>query len=435
MNTEELRQKHGLLNLFLELCEIPSPPLKEAAVAEKIMQIFRENNITAEYDDYKNIIARIPGAGRYKDVQPLLLSAHMDVVGGSEEVITRVSDDGKYIETDKTRTLGADDKAGAAAILDLAIELVSSNEPIEHAPIEITFTRDEEKGMTGIRRLDTSGLESKYAIIVDGDALGELNDEGAGFTNIFVKVHGGKGGHSGVNIHEKSRISAVKVLSEFASGIPQGVYKYDPQKGVITSINAGVCIGGAAGTFISEMLKDVYSLALEGKPIPGEYGSCRVIDTINRSAALNTITSEAATAYSLRSSDPQNEQELIKTVQSRAGALNDKYKGLIKIDVDVEYHIPIFARNDDDFLPRVIMKAGKNCGINSVPSSFHAGAETHILSNEKQNKRMESFIPVIIGVANLRDIHSPDEKIDWQSFLTGRKWLGEILRQFSQDSV
>jgi len=435
MDINELKAEHRLIDLFIQLCEIPSPPLKEGAVAEKIMSIFQENNISAEFDAYKNIIARLPGKGKYKDVQPLMLSAHMDVVGGSEAVNPRLSADGKYIETDKTRTLGADDKAGIAAILDLAINLANPENKTEHGSIEITFTRDEEKGMTGIRSLHTFKLSSKYAIIADGETLGELDAEGAGFTNVYVKVHSGKGGHSGINIHEEERVSAIKVLAEFASKIPQGVYKPHPKKGVITSINAGVCMGGSADIFMSEAIKEGYELAQQGKPIPKKYSASKIMDTASHSAALNTITSEAQIAYSIRSSEPENEQQLINLIKTEAEALNNKYKGLIRVDVEVKLHLQPFIKNHDDFLTKVIMKTGKKYNITAYPASFHAGAETHILANEKQNRHGEAFIPVIIGVADLENIHSADEKIDWQSFLIGRKWLEDIVIQFAEDSL
>lgn len=435
MKIHELRKKYQLIDIFLELCAIPSPPLKEEAVARKIISVFKDNNICAEYDDYKNVIARIPGTGRYKNIQPLLLSAHMDVVGGSEKVNIKLSEDGDYIETDKTRTLGADNKAGVAAIIDLAIDLVNSKPKMEHCPIEITFTRDEEKGMTGVRNLDTASLKSKYAIIADGENMGELDCEGASFTNVFVKVYGGKGGHSGINIHEKDRINAVKVLSEFDSRIPQGVYKHDKERGVITSINAGVCVGGSADIYISEMIKDAYNLAGQNNPIPAEYFCSSIMDTISQSAVLNTITSDARISYSIRSSEPENEQELLDLIKKNADTLTRKYNGLIKVDVEIKQHLSPFVRNEDSFLSLVILKAGKTCDINCVPASFHAGAETHILSNEKENFYGEPFNPVIIGIANLMNIHSADEKIDWKSFLKGRKWLEEIVFQFAEDSV
>ncbi len=435
MDISKLRAQYKLIDLFLELCEIPSPPLKETAVAQKIMFILKKSGISAEYDAYKNIIARIPGSKKYKNIQPLLLSAHMDVVGGSEEIKPRLSSDKKYIETDKTRTLGADDKAGVAAILDLAIDLESTENEIEHGPIEIIFTRDEEKGMTGMRCLDTSLLNSKYAVIADGESLGELDCEGAGFTNIYIKIYKGRGGHSGINIHEKDRISAIKVLSELDSKIPQGVYKFDPTKGVITSINAGVCAGGSIDTCISEVFKEIHNLGRENELIPKEYSSSQVMDTVNQSAALNVIASSAQIAYSIRSSQPENEKEIVNLIKETVDNLNKKYQDLIKIKLEVKPHLPPFERNNDDFLAKAIMKAGQKYNINCSPSSFHAGAETHILANEKRNSRGEHFNPVIIGIADLEDIHSPDEKINWESFLSGRKLLEQIVVQFAEDSV
>lgn len=423
----KIEQQHELINLFLQLCRIPSPPLGEAAVAEMIMQIFKTAGIEAEYDSYGNIIARLPGTEGYADKQPLLLSAHMDVIGGSEPVNPRLSADVKYIETDKTRTLGADDKAGVAAILDLALNLAHPDSKIPHMPLEIIFTRDEERGMTGIQNLDSSKLKAKYAIIADADKLGELDCEGAGFTNIYIRVHGGKGGHSGINIHETDRVSAIKVLSELDSMIPQGVYRYNDQKGVITSINAGVAIGGTADTWISEAIKDAYDAGSQGKPLPDEYQRKNIMDMVTTYSALNVITSEAAIAYSLRSSQPDNEAELITLIKNAVDALNAKYSGLIRIEFDVKHHLLPFVRNEDTYLSDVIVKAAERCGIYCTPSSFHAGAETHVLANEKKNYYGELFNPVIIGVADLENIHSADEKIDWQSFLRGRKWLEEIV--------
>ena len=123
MELRELTKVHNLIGLFIELCEIPSPSLKEESLSKKILEIFKENFINAEYDNFKNIIAKIPPSKGYEKTPSILLSAHMDVVGGSEELNIRLSADEKFIETDKTRTLGADNKAGVAAILDLAIAL------------------------------------------------------------------------------------------------------------------------------------------------------------------------------------------------------------------------------------------------------------------------------------------------------------------------
>ena len=430
MKLEELKASYRLIDLFVELAEVPSPSFKEEKVTRKILELLNIYCINAQKDAYGNIIAKIPAHPNCKNVPPLLLSAHMDVVGGTDPVNVRLSGDGKYIETDKTRTLGGDDKAGLAAILDLAIELNGINANIEHGPIEISFTRDEETCMTGITNLDTSKIQSKYALILDGEYLGELDVEGAGFTNIYIKVSGGKGGHSGTNIGEKDRVSAIKVLSELDAMIYQGAYKED-ERGVITSINAGVSVGGTANVYIAEILKDVYELAREKKPIPEKYNSKNILNTINHEAALNVISNEAYQAYSLRSSNKEYERELIASIKDQVSLLNKKYSGLIKIDVEVKSHLMPFEKSPDEFLPNVVIEAGKNIGLEIKPVNFHAGAESHVLANDKKNAKGESFVPVIVGVANMANIHSADEKIEWKSFLEGRKLLEQIVVTFA----
>ena len=132
MNLEELKSTYRLIDLFVELAEIPSPSLKEEKLSRKLLEILNIYGINAQKDSYGNIIAKIPPHPNCRNVEPILLSTHMDVVGGSEPVNVRLSGDGKYLETDKTRTLGADDKAGLSAVLDLAIELNKLGSEIEH---------------------------------------------------------------------------------------------------------------------------------------------------------------------------------------------------------------------------------------------------------------------------------------------------------------
>lgn len=428
----ELQNNYRVIDLFVKLCKIPSPSTKEEKLSQEIMRIFNENNIEASFDGYKNIIARIRASKGYKKTPPILLSAHMDVVGGSEEVNVRLSADGEYIETDKTRTLGADNKAGAAAILDLAISLSKKDSQIPHGEIEIIFTRDEELKMSGIKNLDASLLNSKYAIICDGEKLGELDTEGAGFTCVFIKAINGKGGHSGINIADKTRINAVKVISEIAAQIPQGAFKEDG-RGTVTSINAGAIFGGSVNTCFSENIKEAYLAGKLNQPsdeLFEKFAAKNVYNFITNNAALNIISTEASVAYSVRSSEPENENELLKIISGVVNSTKQKYEGLIDIQLEIKTHLKPFVKSNDSFLADVMVKAGAKQGLRITPGNFHAGAETHILSNEKKNSAGESFIPVLAGLADLENIHSSDEKIGWKSFLQGRQWLEDIIIDF-----
>ncbi|MBQ3642816.1 hypothetical protein II906_12970, partial [bacterium] len=112
---EKLRSEHKLIDLFCTLAEIPSPSLKEEKVIEKILNIFKEHNIEAGQDEYGNIKAKVHATNPNK--KPILLSSHMDVVGDDSPVNIKLN--GEIIETDKARTLGADDKVGVAAAIML----------------------------------------------------------------------------------------------------------------------------------------------------------------------------------------------------------------------------------------------------------------------------------------------------------------------------
>ena len=79
MNIQELRKDNALIDLFCTLAEIPSPSLGEDKVITEIISTLKANGIDVKQDDYSNVIARIPATDPSK--KPLLLSAHMDVVG------------------------------------------------------------------------------------------------------------------------------------------------------------------------------------------------------------------------------------------------------------------------------------------------------------------------------------------------------------------
>lgn len=178
-----IKKQHMLIDLFCELVTTPSPSLKEEKVAQKILAIFKENNIEATTDEYGNIKAKVYATDTNK--KPLLLSAHMDVVGDDSPINLKLN--GNIIETDKTRTLGADDKAGVAASIMLAIE-TANNTDLKHGGLEIIFTRDEEQTMSGIHHVKMDEIEAEHILVLDADRLGQVQIAGASYTKLVVNV-------------------------------------------------------------------------------------------------------------------------------------------------------------------------------------------------------------------------------------------------------
>ncbi len=413
MSIENLRKENELLDLFCTLVQIPSPSGEEAEVAAKIIETLRESGIEAKKDAFGNVIAKIPATDTSK--KPLALSAHMDVVGDASSVNIRVSEDGNFIETDKTRTLGADDKAGVTAAMQLAMHLQNHPE-IKHGGLELVFTKDEEQNMTGIHNVKFDEIDSEYILVLDSDKLGQIQISGASYTNGSLTVKTFKGGHSGIDIGDKTRLNAVKLIAELINEIPQGEYKKDDY-GTVTSLNIGCVIGGGVESSIQKAVQ---------KHLEKESYTDYVADT----CMTNIINTKAAAKYSIRSSEAKNEQQLIEEILSIVERFNKKYEGLAQAEFRTETKMKAFEKSDDETITKVAVEACENLGIKADVSSFHAGAETHIYAHEK-NKHSQTFKPYLIGLADIYNMHSSDEKIDVQSFQQGYELLKEVFRIYN----
>ena len=81
----------------------------------------------------------------------------------------------EIIVTDGTTLLGADDKAGVAAII-AAVDYLKNHPEIEHGKVRIGFTPDEEIG-AGADYFDVAKFGCEWAYTIDGGAIGELEYE------------------------------------------------------------------------------------------------------------------------------------------------------------------------------------------------------------------------------------------------------------------
>lgn len=291
-----------LTDLFCALARIPSPSMQEDAVAEQIVSYFHRHHIAAQRDDFGNIYAEIPATDPAKP--SLMLSAHMDVVGDSSPVNIICEND--ILKTDGKRTLGADDKAGVAAAMLLA-KTVAEDKNLKHGGLEIVFTRDEEQNMSGAHALKSDRFKSEYILVLDGDRLGDFQIAGAGYTKMLLSVKGLKGGHSGIDIDDRARVNAVKLIADIMAELPQGVYRKD-DTGVVTSINAGAVVGGGIKNLPTDKQGADFALFLTGQ------------------AMSNIINTDAFALYSIRSSDKADEAGLIAGIEKQSRILTGNMK-------------------------------------------------------------------------------------------------------------
>ena len=387
MDIQEIRKESELVDLFCELAQIPSPSLKEDKVIDWICEYCNKNELEYSLDDFKNVNIFVKATDETK--LPIMLSAHMDVIGDDSPI--NIYLDGDLIKA-KDRTLGADDKAGIANALYFAKNL-NKRTDLAHGGLEIHFTRDEENSMSGIKHTDFSTFNSKYVLVLDSDSLGQCMVAGASYVTADLTINAPKGGHSGNDIGDTSRKNATKLIADLVSELPQGAYFIEDGQ-VVTSCN----IGGI------------------------ESGDVNV---------TNIINTNAHATYSIRSSRKDKENELIQTMQDIVDKFNEKYQDIATATIKFIEKMPMFEKNDDDFVPNIFKKVAKEVGVEPEVSTFHAGAETHIYANQF-NKKGERFSPYLLGLATVCNMHSAREYVDYKTMIKGQEILKAFFEEFNK---
>lgn len=112
--------------------------------------------------------------------------------------------------------LGADDKAGVAAIM-AAVAHLAAHPELERPTLRIAFTPDEEIGM-GASLFDLSRFGAGCAYTLDGSALGELQDESFSALEALVTIHG-------IEVHpgdaQGKLVSALRLMAAVVAALPE----------------------------------------------------------------------------------------------------------------------------------------------------------------------------------------------------------------------
>ncbi len=119
------------------------------------------------------------------------------------------------VTSDGTTLLGADDKAGVAAIMTAVAHLVGDDAP--RATARIAFTVDEEVGK-GTDHFDLDAFGADFAYTFDGSGLGEIEAETFSAYQLKLTIRG-VGVHPGT---AKGRlVNAVKLLADVVAALPR----------------------------------------------------------------------------------------------------------------------------------------------------------------------------------------------------------------------
>ncbi|MDV2683248.1 tripeptidase T [Alkalihalophilus lindianensis] len=235
-----------LVDEFLELVQIDSETKFEQTIAPILKEKFTSLGVDVFEDDAAdktdhsagNLICTLPGT---KDgVDTIYFTSHMDTVVPGIGVKPSIKDG--YVVTDGTTILGADDKAGIAAMLEGIRVLKEEN--IEHGTIQFIITVGEESGLVGAKAMDPSLLKAKYGFALDSDGpVGNIIVAAPTQAKVRAVVHG-KTAHAGV-APEKG-ISAITVAAKAISKMPLG--RIDKE----TTANIGRFEGGSQTNIVCD---------------------------------------------------------------------------------------------------------------------------------------------------------------------------------------
>lgn len=121
----------------------------------------------------------------------------------------------ELIVTDGTTLLGADDKAGIAAIVS-AMEYLLAHPEIAHGKVRVGFTPDEEIGR-GADLFDVDKFGCDWAYTIDGGEIGELEYENFNAAQAVITI-------KGRNVHpgyaQNKMINAALLATELSASLP-----------------------------------------------------------------------------------------------------------------------------------------------------------------------------------------------------------------------
>ena len=165
-----------LVHACFQLIQIPGETGREELVGRAIINILKSIDYPKARiakDSLGNIVVNIP-ARNCSCKEVLILSAHQDTVAlNNQKVVPHIALSGVIKPVGNT-ILGADDRAGIAAILTCTKELKQNSE-VPHPALRLVFTVEEEDFCHGARTLHEAFLQNVgFALCVDKNGFSDL---------------------------------------------------------------------------------------------------------------------------------------------------------------------------------------------------------------------------------------------------------------------
>ncbi|MFC4324062.1 tripeptidase T [Litchfieldia salsa] len=345
-----------LVNEFLELVQIDSETKFESEIAKVLKEKFTSLGVNVIEDDTTgitghgagNLICTLPGTK--EGVDTIYFTSHMDTVVPGKGIKPSIKDG--YVITDGTTILGADDKAGLAAMLE-CIKLLKERS-IEHGTIEFIITAGEESGLVGAKALDPKLITAKFGFALDSDGkVGNIIVAAPTQAKVKAIIHG-KTAHAGV-APEKG-VSAITIAAKSISKMPLG--RIDEE----TTANIGRFEGGTQTNIV-----------------------CDRVDILAEARSLVPEKMEAQV---------QKMKTAYETTASQMGG---------SADVEITVMYPGFKFKDGDHVVEVAKRAASKIGRTSELLQSGGGSDANVIAGHG--------IPTVNLAVGYEEIHTTNERM------------------------
>ena len=353
--------KERLLNTFLDLVKIYSPSKNEINVMKYITEKLEKLGVkyilhdhSAEYGgNTPVIIAKLEKNCDDEKLNPISLSAHMDVVEPSKDLDVYVEDG--LVKTRTKTTLGGDDKGGVAIILETFENLVENNLP--HNDVFAVITPSEEIGLLGAKSIKWEEIPSEFMpakdmlVLDNGGGSDLVAIEGPCMYKINVHYEGASA-HAGIE-PEKGR-SAIIAMSSAISKMKIGRLNDHTTSNI--------------GSIVSEF-------------------------------PTNVVPKDCKIRMEVRC---LNEDEAKENVDNYIDIFEKTAKDFeVKCNIEVKYDYPPLKQIDENNLLNRVLDAYKKVGIIAKPIKIGGGCDGNIYLKN-------GFHSVILGVGMYK-IHTIEE--------------------------
>ncbi|WP_017687625.1 M20/M25/M40 family metallo-hydrolase [Paenibacillus sp. PAMC 26794] len=373
-------KQQRVIDQFMELVQIDSETKNEQNISKVLKEQFADLGLHVYEDDTLeqtghgagNLVITWEAEGT-EGVAPIFFTCHMDTVTPGQGIKPELGEDG-WIRSDGTTILGADDKAGIAALFE-AIRVIQENK-IPHGKIQFVITVGEESGLVGARAMNPKDIDAEFGYALDSNgAVGTICVAAPARAEIQMSIYG-KSAHAGVN--PEDGISAIQVAAKAIAAMTLG--RIDDE----TTANIGKFQGGSALNVVCDFVQ----LEAEARSIVQEKVELQVAQM--RDALETTCRKYGATA-----------------------------------EFRSEILYPAFGFHDEHEVVQLAQRAIRSIGLETSTFASGGGSDANIFNGFD--------IPTVNLAVGYEDIHTTKERIRAEDIVKLSQVVVAIIQETAAD--